>query len=350
MSDRIEMMNARSLERSHFEATDWGRDLLRELDLVIAVGELDAMIGRHTLYNTLLNARVADFVAPLDRGLVREHLGLFDVDDLNSGAAQEIGALLASKPRGAMAVLRMHREDARNGIPAGLGHDAWMSNGDGHLSTNSGNKFMWTNPRVPATEFRHVYGTVLSMIIYRQRSRAVNLIVETSVAAAGLKPGVKVKGDHHLNGRSWTTATIERLVENHFVGGGSAWQVRMSKPGHAKSFICEHAAVMRLFGITPVMPAIWLDPGNADRALSLHERRLEKAAAMWPAQALELGLDPERTKYADQLGDGDALERDVRDPEQGHAVIGSFRIEFTPGTDLVSSTVMSERPILRQAA
>lgn len=350
MSAPIELMNARSLERSRFEATDWGRDLLRELDLVVAVGELESMITRRTLYNDVLNARVADFVEPLDRDLVREHLGVFDVDDLRSGAAQEIAARLVSKPRGAMAVLRRFREDARNGIPAGLGHDAWMSNGDGRLDTNSGNKFMWASPRVPATEFRHVYGTVLSMIIYDQRSKAKNRIVETSVAAAGLKPGMKSKGDHYLNGKSWRTATIEKLVENHFAGGGHAWQIRMSKPGLGRSFICEHDTIMRMFSIPPVMPAEWVDPRNPERLLSLHERRLLKAASMWPAQAAELGLDPERTKYADLLGDGDALERDVRDPQREHALIGSFRIDFVPGTDMVSSTVMSDRPILRLAA
>lgn len=350
MSSPIELMNSRSLDRSHFEATDWGRDLLRELDLVVAVGELGAMIDRATLYNDVLNARVADFVAPLDRGLVHEHLGVFDVDDLRSGAAQEIAATLASKPRGAMAVLRRYREDGRNGIPAGMGHDAWMSSGDGTLATNSGNKFMWSTPRVPATEFRQVCGTVLSMIIYLQRSVAKNLIVEASVAAAGIGPGMKVKGDHYLNGRSWRTAAIEKRVENHFVGGGHAWQIRMSKPGLARSFICEDETVMRMFSVPPVMPLEWVDPGNAARVLSLHERRKRKAAELWPGQAGLLGIDPERTRYADLLGDGDALERDVRDPARDHALVGSFRVEFTPGTDEVSRTVMSENPILRRAA
>jgi hypothetical protein len=346
----IEMMNAKSLERSHFEATDWGRDLLRELDLIIAVGELDSMRTGATLYNTVLNSRIADIVAPLDRGLVHEHLGVFDVQEMRGEAAQAVGAMLIASPRGTMAVLRTHRTGGYDGIRAGIGYDAWMSNGTGSVDTNSGHKFLCPSERTSETSFRRLYGTVLSMIIHRQRSKAQNAIVEASVAAAGLTPGTKRKGDHYLNGRSWTSATIEKVVVDHYVGGGNAWQVRMTKPGHSKSFICEHSTVMRMFAIAPTMPEQWIDDGNAERLQSLHERREDTAKAMWPAMALSLGLDPEKTKYAELLEEGDALVRDVRDPSKDHAVIGSFGVRFRPGSDLADQTYWSEEPVLRRAA
>lgn len=345
---RIEFMNARSLARDHFEATDWGRMLLRELDLVIAVGTLDSMRTGRTLYDDVLKCRVADFVAPLDRELVRENLGVVDIDDVKGAAAQEIGRVLVSKPRGAMAVLRTFRQGGYDGIQPGIGFDAWMSTGDGRVDTNSGHKFLCPSPRTPETEFRRLYGTVLGRIVYEQRGRCRNEIVRASVEAAGLKPGMKVKGDHYLNGRSWTSATIEKLVENHFVGGGHAWQVRMTKPGCGKSFICEHDALMRIFGIEPVMPSQWIDPDNDQRLLSQHERRVAKAAEAWTAHAASFGFDPEKSRYPAYVSDGDALERDVFDT--AHALVGSFRVEFLPGTDLVSSLEFRETPVVRKAA
>lgn len=240
----IEMLNARSLERAHFEATDWGRALLRELDLVVAVGELESMTTGRTLYDVDLKDRVADFVMPLDRELRLEHLGVVPITGGPRDAdMQTIGRRLAALPRGAMAVLGTQREPG-GGLPGGYGYDAWMSNGSGTVDTQSGHKFMIARPHGPDTAFRRLYGQVVGGIVYRQRARARDAILQHSMKVATLTPGTRAKGDFYINGRSWSAATFERVVPSHYSGGGDGypgpndqagpWQVvhRRAQPGH----------------------------------------------------------------------------------------------------------------------
>jgi hypothetical protein len=327
----IEMLNARSLERAHFETTDWGRDLLRELDLVVAVGELESMTTRSTLYDVDLKDRVADFVIPLDRELCREHLGVIAITGgLRDADMQAVGRRLVALPRGAMAILGAQRE-ASGGVPAGYGYDAWMSNGDDAVDTQSGCKFVIARPHGPDTAFRRMYGQVLGMIVHRQRARARDAILQHSMKVANLAPGTKAKGDFYINGSSWKAATFEKIATSYYSGGGDGYQVRMTKPGHGKSFIVGPSQVMAMFSVAPTMPDQWVDAGNPERARSPHELRQAAAHAAWAVAAADADMtagDGDCGPYT--ITDDGAHERRVvrKMPGGDYRIVGVHRVTF----------------------
>lgn len=337
----IEMLNARSLERAHFEATDWGRALLRELDLVVAVGELESMTTRSTLYDVDLKDRVADFVMPLDRELRLDHLGVVAITGGPRDAdMQAIGRRLAALPRGAMAVLGAQRE-AGGGLPGGYGYDAWMSNGSGTVDTQSGHKFLIARPHGPDTAFRRLYGQVVGGIVHRQRARARDAILQHSMKVATLAPGTRAKGDFYINGRSWSAATFEKVVPAYYSGGGDGYQVRMTKPGHGKSFIVGPSQVMAMFSVTPTMPDEWNDPANVGRARSPHELRQAAAHSAWSEAATDAGMtagDGDCGPYT--VMDDGALERRVVRKAAGgdYRIVGVHRVTFESDSLVPSSS------------
>src|SRR3546814_3455722 len=122
------------LTREYFLAQSWGPELLREFDLVIASNTLSMLRTKRTLYNDLRNGRIAAFCQPLDRDLEIKFLGVIRITGIEGEMSYEthrrLLAELASHPRGHWAIYHN-----------GEGFDAWMSNGVGGTTTETGPKF-----------------------------------------------------------------------------------------------------------------------------------------------------------------------------------------------------------------
>lgn len=345
---RVEMFNARRLEREHFEATDWGQRLLCELDVVVANSVFHAMRTGSTLYDDTINARVSDFLMPLDAGYRAQSLGIIQIDDIYDTETQAIARKLASLERGTMVIFKTMREGGHSGIRPGIGFDGWMSNGDGRLSRNSGHAFLSGTPRCARLEPRFQYGSMLSGIIYRQRGIAQNAIAKATGEAAKFTVGKKLKGQFHFMGRTWTSAVAEKFLPDYYSGGGDAWQVRFSKRGSARSFIMGAACLAELLRMPPVLPAQWHDDRFTDACLSLHEQRVEAAKAFWELQASISGLPYDLHQHGEWLGSGDILERRIRHMHGPDA--GCFRVSFEPASVSIASSELTDQWQLPEAA
>lgn len=345
---RVEMFNARRLEREHFEATDWGQRLLRELDVVVANSVFHAMRTRSSLYDDIINTRVSDFVMPLDKGYRAQSLGIIQIDDVYDAETQAIACKLARLERGTMVIFKTMRQGGHSGIQPGVGFDAWMSNGDGRLSRNSGPAFPSGTPRCARLEPRFQYGSMLSRIIYRQRGIAENAIAKATGEAAKFTIGKKLKGQFHIMGSTWTSAVAEKFLPDYYSGGGDAWQFRVSKRGSAKSFIMGAADLTKLLRMPPVLPAQWHDNRFSDACLSLHEQRVEAAKAFWELQASISGLPNDLHQHGEWLGSGDVLERRIRHMHGPDA--GCFRVYFEPGSVSIASSELTDHWHLPKAA
>src|SRR3546814_20809447 len=77
------------LTREYFLAQSWGPELLREFDLVIASNTLSMLRTKRTLYNDLLNGRIAAFCQPLDRDLEIKFLGVIRIPGIEGEMSYE---------------------------------------------------------------------------------------------------------------------------------------------------------------------------------------------------------------------------------------------------------------------
>src|SRR3546814_11638448 len=97
---------------------------------------------KRTLYNDLLNGRIAAFCQPLDRDLEIKFLGVIRIPGIEGEMSYEthrrLLAELASHPRGHWAIY--HNAD---------GIDAWMSTGVGGPTPQSGHTCNNTPPKPP---------------------------------------------------------------------------------------------------------------------------------------------------------------------------------------------------------
>jgi hypothetical protein len=345
---RIGMVNAKRLGREHFETTEWGKRFLHELDVVVAASVFHERKGDGSLHEDALASRVGDFVRPLDEEYDDTFFGIVKIDDLHGEVAQETARKLVTMPRGAMVIFEAQRQGGYDGIQPGIDYDAWMSNGGGQLSRNSGHQFFSASPRNFRLENRFLYGSVLSSIVYKQRSIAENAIAEASAAAAVITAGKKFKGDFYIAGRDWTSLTPEEFLPGHYSGGGDAWRVKVSRRGSSQTFIMGAIGLGNALKVERVMPSQWQDARFATECLSLYERRVRAAKEFWSHQAPLAGMDYQKTKYAEYLSNGDMLERSVIDMPGG--ANGSFKVHFAPGTEEIIGCELSDQPVNRMAA
>lgn len=322
----IEIVNGCRLRTSQILEEEWGGAFVQEANLVIASGVLRSMRDGETLYDTVLQERVASICAPLDGDLRELFLGEIRIQgDFGGSDMQDACRDMAARPRGAWAILT--REDGRS--------DLWMSNGIGGVRTPSGEKFTLVRRPTERDGFLIAYGAVLSTLIYERRSAIRNEIVDASVAAAAIPLGTKRKGAFHVGDRSWSTLTYNGVAEGHYVGGGNAYKVIMSKPGKRSAFIIETERFMSLLGIEPVMPPAYAQASH-EHAQSLPELRRRSADAAWKGIAENAGLDPKDGIYAhwSDMGD-DAYVRHIHGgPSKGV----TCTLDFVPGTAAIAST------------
>ena len=319
----VNITNAKKLARADIFQLPWADAYFREMDLVIAAGELDSMVNGTTLYDAVLGARVADFCSPLDRGCEPnfDKLIVLPSADFQSEQLQSIGQNLAAKPRGTWQVWQ---------APDG-GYDIWMATGTGTIATPSGYKFSHKRFPGPELDFRTGYAAVLGTIIYERRSQIRNAIVRASVDNAGIEPGTHFR-DVMLNGQKWTNATYLGIDAAHFVGDINAYTFICSRRGKKSQFKLETSAFMRIVGAKPIMPAEFEDRCNDERLASLEERRALAAQAQWPALAVSIPFDTKIGSAARFTVDGDLWTRDVFRPD--HSKAGTIEIAFKSDSDV----------------
>lgn len=243
--------------REILEQKDWGLSFLREMDLVIAVNELESQVQNSTLYNSVLNLKVAEQCAALDKDLQFKQLGLVDIkEDAENPwkAVPEAIKFLADFPRGHWAVFRFLG-----------GYDAYMSDGVGGVETASGHKFTKTSPQAPDLNAMEMYSHVLSYAIYLRRNQIRNRILEHSFKAADLKPGAIAK-NVRINGKEFSKIELLEIKKGYYVGGSDAVAVKATRRGAKPTgFVLQGDAAVRKFGLEIVIPPEFDDVGNEDR-------------------------------------------------------------------------------------
>jgi hypothetical protein len=321
----IDIVNGKRLRVRDILEEEWGGTFVQEANLVIAAGELRSMRDGEVLYNTVLQERVASICGPLDGGLQPDFLGVIAVSgDLSASDIRDVCRNIADGPRGTWAILV--RPDGRC--------DLWMSNGIGGVRTPSGEKFTLTRKPTENDGFLSLYGEVLSTLIQERRSAIRNEIVDASVAAAAIPVGTRRKGTFHVGDRSWSTLTYDGVAQGHYVGGGDAYRLIMSKPGKRSAFVVESDRFMSLLGIEPIMPEAYAEAGATHEA-SLPEMRRSAADAAWPIEAERVGLDPRDGMYVHWADEGSCIleRRILGGPAQGV----TCRIGFQAGSNTIRS-------------
>ena len=319
----VNITNAKKLARADISQLPWADAYFREMDLVIAAGELDSMVNGTTLYDAVLGARIADFCAPLDRGCESrfDKLIILPSSDFQSEQLQSIAQTLSAQPRGTWQVWQ---------APDG-GFDIWMATGTGTIATPSGYKFSHKRFPGPELDFRTGYAAVIGTIIYERRSQIRNAIVQASVDNAGVQPGTHFR-DVLLNGQKWTNATYIGVDAAHFIGDTNAYTFICSRRGKKSQFKLETSAFMRIVGAEPTMPAEFDDPSNNVRLASIEERRTLAAQAQWPTLAAAIPFDARIGSAARFTVAGDVWTRDVFRPD--HSKAGTIEIAFKPNSDV----------------
>lgn len=245
------------IKRDHIEGKDWAPAFFREMDLIIAANELSAHLDNKTLYNDLLDDKVAELLIHFDKELEIKQLPMIKVEPNDEHPWKRVpDALKALEglPRGHWAVLECDGK-----------YDAYMSDGYGGTGTRSGNKFIYGIPTAPALNGPDLYGQVLGMIIYRRRNEIRNRIFEHAFDAADIKTGHIIK-DVHVSGKRFTKVELHEMMPGYYVGGGHAIKLHLTRPGAKKAqatvTVAQYASLARLeLSLPPEFEA----PDLADR-------------------------------------------------------------------------------------
>jgi len=317
--------------------TPWGDAFRREFELVVAANVFNSMQTGETLYNSVLDARLAYHCAPLDGGLKEEFLGVVAVGQPKDGTwghvRAKIAETLADRPRGAWAVFEMDGK-----------YDAYMADGHGGYGTESGHKFTYTGPDAPSLSFGNLYGAVLSWAEYKTRNRIKDEILAESFKAMDLQPGHAVK-DAYMGGKQWSKIEFVKVLKGHYVGPSDAVQVRCTRRGvKPKDFVMEPHAFIRVFNVPLALPEKYADPDNESRLTTLPEQRQiaadeafkDEVATNPPANLSHYGsAAPFRAK-------GDVYTRSLyAGTGDDFAKVGEFTVTFEPGSYVIADREMS---------
>ena len=320
------------LTRDYFLAQSWGPELVREFDLVIASNILDMLRAKGVLYNDLLDARIAAFCQPLDCDLDIKYLGLIDIPKIEGEMSYETHrrqlAKLANHPRGHWAIYHN-----------GEGFDAWMSNGVGGTSTQSGHKFQHKQADHPFISFEGVYASAFSTMSYYRREEIENDIIFASVEAANLQVGDTFKHVHMKN-RTWNAIYLGTAPSPHD-SNKIMFKIRASRRGvKTAEYLLDRRAIFGMLKIDLVMPEAYRDEGNTARCKSLFERRTEAAQGQWDRLIQPDISLIERMKVVGEFDRADEAEFNAWGSKAPFKVDGDrlYRTAYTQPSDVAGPT------------
>lgn len=290
----------KSLSKEDIQDLPWGAAFLREFDLVLAANVLHELERQSLLSDDLLGQRIAAFCQPLDLGLEPKFLGVAPIPEVpgqtQHASLQMMLDELAVYPRGHWAIIQQ-----------GDKFGAWMANGVGGISAPSGNKFNYSSPDAPGLNFEDHYAAVLSTMVYDQRNKVTQEIVDLALNNLNLVKDAKFK-NMVFSGRTWTNVTYMGPSTNYYVGGSSSYSLIATRPGVSpRRFRFESTPFMRLMGGVPVMPDAYIDPDNENRLESLREKRSKAAQAVWNRLTADAPLE-ERMQVAGEFDRADEME------------------------------------------
>jgi hypothetical protein len=311
----------------------WATALEREFDLVIAANVLEKMKAGTTLYNDVLNLRIAERCAPLDLGARNVFLGVIDVppceQEFQHQRMAPVLADLAKHPRGTWAVLRMDG-----------GYDAYMSDGIGGTATAGGNKFRYSRPDAPNLNFQALYGDVLSMASYLRRQEIEAAIRKASFEAHTVAVGTEVH-DKYLAQKRWTRVTyLADAVPDH---PGKLLVEGRRRGVAATKIAITPEGFLSLFDVPLMMPPEYDDPDNGARLRTLEERRIDAANN---ALTVELDTNPvpgigRRTWPGYWRMTGDTIECPIYlAADKPGEPSGRYSVEFNPGNVEIRATLI----------
>src|SRR3546814_336244 len=287
---------------------------------------------KRTLYNDLLNGRIAAFCQPLDRDLEIKFLGVIRIPGIEGEMSYEthrrLLAELASHPRGHWAIYHN-----------GEGFDAWMSNGVGGTTTESGHKFQHKQADHPFISFERVYASVFSTMSYYRREEIENDIIFASVNASNLQAGDVFKNVHMKN-RTWNAVYLVTAPSPHDPSK-TMFKIRASRRGvKTAEYLLDRRAIFGMFKIDPVMAEAYRDAGNEARCKSLLEHRTEASQAQWDRLIQPDISLIERMKIVGESDRADEAEFNSLGSKASFKVEGDmlYRTAYTQPSDIAGPT------------
>lgn len=330
-------MPSLKLTRDHFRAAPFGKEFIREFDLVIADNVIASLKTQRPLYDDELADRVADFCLPHDQGYIPNHLGIISLSPIDDMSTHQVLdhhlGNLRLKPRGTWATFER------------LGHfDSWMSNGIGGVVTRSGAKFLMPRPDHPSIDVVSLAAQLYSMAIYKHRSKITADIIKHSLEANEIFPGGKFK-KVRIDGHIWSNMTYIGRVPGASVGSCVDHRVAVSRRGVSKAFRITDESFFRIMGIEPLMPACYKN--EKYRLYSLAEAREQAAQALWAE--IGAGYDTLGSK-APFTRNGDIYHRNAYKESDGFGSPPThlLTVQFAPDDALIISrsiTPVAELPI-----
>ena len=340
----MNLVNGPSLKASDLLTDDLGRAMLREIELVCAVAELECLRTGKSLSNDQLNLRIGDILVGMDDEVDFACAGVFDVESATCEAAKSIADTLAMAPRGTYAVLRT-MAGGYDGIPKRPGYDAWMSDGKGHLATHSGHKFMGQNRNAFRIGERSLYSQIWSMVSYYARDEARRAITEeTARTNAERFLGQKIKGDVYMGRTSWTSFTLEEILPDE-----QRYAVKVSKRGASRRYKIDDVALCHSLPVVYTMPERYMDDGNEARRLSLPERRIQAVKDAFAQHCEDTGLVANTPLYDESFRvDGDRysydLKRTVSYTPYTADSVGTLIVEFAANSATIACLDVQSPP------
>lgn len=318
----MNLMN-KKLNLTDLEHEDWFPSFSRELDLVIAANVEDSAIQKKTLYNSDLNNRVSEYCRPLDGGYEESYLGIIKVEPVSEDIAYKRVDIaleaLKGRPRGHWAILEL---DGR--------YDAFMSDGIGGFGTESGHKFTARSADSDGFSADHLYGNVLSWIVYNRRREIEAEMLRHTVESAKIPEG-HVWRDVRSGGTTYSKVT--------YLGPGDVpgqHRIGLSRRGlKATTGMMPDEGIARLADLRLEADPKYWDMGNDLRLRTLRENREDVAINM----LRELLDDNTVERFMKAEGD---MVYCMYDPSRGKTA-GRFIVEFANvGCDPISAGVFDE--------
>jgi hypothetical protein len=162
-------------------------------------------------------------------------------------------------------------------------YDAYMADGDGGVSTETGHKFFYTKPMAPNLNFLTQYGAILGWSTYNLRREIERDIIAMSVDEAGIKAGTVIT-DCYLQGKTYNKVVTDANVVNGEV------TVTASRRGARKvQFKFGAEAIFRTFGdhIKVVIPDKYLTGALLERFAALPPSQDRYLADIIPGRFME---------------------------------------------------------------
>lgn len=345
----MNLVNGPSLTEHAMQNSDLEKRMMREIELICAVAELECLQEGKSLNNDQLNLRIGDILAPIDEELEFSFLGIIDVESATCDAAKTLADTLSAAPRGTYVILRS-MGGGYDGIPHRLGYDGWMADGKGNLASHSGHKFITQSPEAFCLSPRSLYSQIWSAISYNMRN-CVRDEISSATAQANAERflGKKISHSNYIRGTEWSTITLEEILPDE-----NRYMIKVTKRGASRRFKIDDTALRNSLPIVATMPAQYQDAGNSERKLSLPERRIAACKAAWNQYGEQNGIIANAPLYDESFkADGDRysyqLKQTISYNPYTAEEVGTFSVNFVAGSDEVA-TVNLASPQIGEAA